>query len=357
MQQPAPNYIINAGLLGALGALWGRTPTRISPFQYGTTTFGTEEKKALSVAGFCNEQGQITPQARPVLDILGNATSFTRMYLSGGPNPYEYIVCFAPGGASASLVNIHGDMQIDTPALVPMFLTMASETIGSSMYRSSPFEATLSSAEAVVLAGMIDLQRKAALRSLAGDVKTEGTLMDPASIQASYSGGNNDNQWLAMVILGLTGTSGIPGTDGFRKALDSLVNRGLVLRSSSSFKLNDDAQFLARRMLVFDTALTLTAGHLGNDGTVTVAGFTCLQAGVHDLIVVDVSGETVGIKSTSSFAILGLVRTFLSDASELEKLEAPAAPVPTVQARKFCAQCGTAIQPGRKFCGSCGAKI
>jgi hypothetical protein len=357
MQQPAPNYVIPAVLLGALGALWGRTPTRISPFQFGTAKTGSGEKKALSAAGFCDEQGRITAQAQPVLDILGNATSFTRMYLSGGPNPYEYIVCFAPGGASASLVNIRGDMQIDTPALVPMFLTMAAETIGSSMYRSSPFEETLSPPEAVVLAGMIDLQRKAALRSLTGDVRTDGSLMDPASIQAACSGGNNDNQWLAPVILDLAGTGGIPGAEDFRKALDSLVTRGLIRRSGSSFQLNDDVQFLARRMLIFDTALTLTAGHLGNDGRVTVAGFTCLQAGVHDLIVVDVSGDTVGIKSISSFAILGLVRTFLSDASELEKLEAPAAPVTAAPARKFCAQCGTAIQPGRKFCGSCGAKI
>jgi hypothetical protein len=352
MQQQTSNFVINAGLLGALGALWGRTPTSVSPFLFGTPALGTAEKKALVGAGFCNEQGQVVPQAQGVLDILGTATSFTRIYLSGGPNAYEYIVYFSPGGAGASLVNVHGDMQIDTPPLASMITGMAAETIGSSLYHSSPFEATLSPGEAVVLAGMIDLQRKAVLRSLAGDTGAGGVAMDIASIQASFAGNKEDNQWLANVVSGLVGTDGIQG-DNAGNILDSLVAKGLVRSSSSSYILSDGAQFLARRMLVFDTALTLTAGHLGNEGTVTVAGFTCLQAGVHDLLVLDASGGNISMRSISSAAILDLVRTFITSASELEKLEAP----PAAPARKYCPQCGAAVAPGRKFCGGCGAKL
>jgi hypothetical protein len=317
---------------------------------------GDAEKQLLAKAGICDAAGKILPAVRPALDVLGTATGFTRMYLSGSVLPFECVVYFAPGKVPVSLLNQAGEMQIRVPAAAKQFVEMAAQTIGTSQYRSVPFNATLTPPEAIVLAGMIDIQRKATLKSVAGEQPPSAAICDLVSLWKITSKKGENTQWLANVLLDLLSIDGIASEDPVVGAVESLVRKGYALKQGSSYRLAEAPLALAGRMLLFDTALVLTSGHLGAGGSLSIAGFTCLQAGVHDLLVIDAGTDSVAIQTTAASGVLDSIQAWLTDAQKLETLDAPAGSVSS-PSRRFCPQCGTAVGPDRKFCGGCGAKL
>jgi hypothetical protein len=357
MEANTQKFVIKSELFGAVGTLWAGTPSSISPFRYGKVQSpGTVEKQVLAKAGICDASGQILPTIRPALDILGTASGFTRMYLSGGQPPSECIVYFAPGKEPVSLLNNAGDMQIGFPAAAKEFVEMAAQAIGTSIYRSVPFNATMSHDEAIVLAGMIDLQRKQNLRSVA-DEHVSSAVSSDISVLGKIPSGKSDNpQWLCNVLMELLSENEAIPEDRLNSAVESLVGKGYAMKKDSSYQLSGTLLTLAGRMLIFDTALTLTSGYLGKSGSLDVAGFTCLQAGIHDILIIDAAKDSVTLQTSSAAGVLDNVHTYLTDAQKLESLGAPVTgSVPP--ARTFCPQCGEHVQPGKKFCPHCGANI
>jgi hypothetical protein len=358
MTENSQKYVIKAESFGAVGTLWAGTPSSISPFQYGKIQApGNAEKLSLAQAGICDATGQILPAVRPILDVLGTATGFTRMYLSGGMAPTECIVYFAPGRVPVSLFNAEGNMQIGFPAAVPQFVEMAAQGIGTSVYRAVPFSATLALDESVVLAAMIDIQRKQNLKSLADEQSSSASDCDIPVLWKNISQKGDNTQWLGNVLMELLSLEGISSEDRVRTAAESLVQKGYALKQGSSYRLSEILLTLAGRMLIFDNALILTSGYLSAGGSLSIAGFTCLQAGIHDLLIIDAAADSVTFQTVSSAGVLDNVQTWFSDVQKLETLDAGQAGATVSQTRKFCPQCGAAFQPGRKFCGGCGAKL
>jgi hypothetical protein len=310
-------------------------------------------------AGFCDASGQIVPGILPALDVLGNAQAFTRMYITGGPNAYEYIVYFTADGRTASLINIKGDVQINCPSIADLFIEMASQALGLTVYRNATIKASLTPEEALVFSALVDLQRKEILRALAGSKDIPPLAVDPPSLDTFLATPEGNYQWLNNVIRDLAYDENAPSPQVLA-GLASLTDKGLVVKTGPAYRLSDDAAYLARRMLVIDTSLVLTTGQLASDGRVGLAGFTCLQAGVHDLLYIDATGGSVELQAISSAAVLDYIRAFMTDPRALRNLVMPAAPQqPAVSGpqKKFCPQCGAQISEGKKFCNKCGTKI
>lgn len=362
MEISKTEYLVNAPLLGSLGALWAGKPTIISPLLYGNVgEISDKDKAELIAAGICNTDGQIVPDILPALDVLGNATAFTRMYLSGGPAPYEFLVYFGPDGKTTSLINVQGEFRINSPAAAEIFMNMTAQTLGSSFFRNASLEADLSPDEALVLFGLVDIQRKVLLRSLADNREVRAENADVSEILLILSDKKGSNQWLGNVMKSLLDQNEPLSGDRIVAALTLLEKKVLAEKTGASWHLSDAGLHFARRMLVFDTSLLLTAGYLGESGEVSVAGFTCLQAGVHDLLFIDASTGRVDMRATSSAEVLEYVRKFLTDSSVHRNLENPSETNSVradskERARKFCPQCGTPIQEDLKFCNNCGYK-
>jgi hypothetical protein len=189
-----------------------------------------------------------------------------------------------------------------------------------------------------------------------------------SSVETVLSDPGKSFQWLNNVIRELIDEENVPALQ-IPAALASLADKGIVLRTGSAYRLSDDAVFLAQRMLVIDTTVVLTSGQMAPDGTASIAGFTCLQAGVHDLLYFDTSTGTVEIQAISSAAVLEFIRIFMTEPEALKKLvvpstqkksdaagiQSPTAPAATIH--RHCTQCGAEVADGKKFCGKCGAKV
>ena len=349
------DYTIPAKLLGTLGTLWGGKPTAISPFRYGESAeIRAEAQAALIAAGICDNDGRIVPGIRPALDILGTAEAFTRMYLSGGPNPQEFLVYFGQDGNSVSMINVRGDFRIIYPSRPDLFADMAVQTIGSTLFRNAPFDASVSYDEALVFCALIDLQRKALLHSVADSSEVKIAKATAGEISTALNGKDTDYQWLGIIMMSLLEQKAQPSPDRIGAALASLEGKGLVGKTGTSWHLSDAGVLLARRMLIIDTSLVLTAGFEEKSGNVSIAGFTCVQAGVHDLLLIDAGETSVDIQSVSSAGVIEYVQKFFADASIHRNLAAPEAKAP--KTLKFCPQCGASLKEELKFCSNCGYK-
>ena len=384
MNEQSTFFKVPAGLLGALGALWGGVPSAISPLRPGGAAAASEgEIAALVSGGLCDAARCPVPEMVPVLDVLGSANAFVRVYLSGGADVDEFVVYRASSGATASLINRGGEFELESPAPTDVFMAITAQLIGSSALRSVEFDVELSGMETVVLAAVIDLQRKASLAAITQEKDPGAVALDVASIASACSTRTGRNQWLATVMLELAESDGVPA-DRVPSALAALSSRGLLGGGPAAYHLLGNALLLAQRFLIIDSALTLTGGFAGADGSVSVAGFTCLQAGVHDLLYVETAEDSAELRCESAAAVLDYVSAFLDDPTVLQALgatpaaavataqpapapaaEAPMPAAPAAQAPapvavaaegpRFCPRCGTPVRPGTRFCVKCGS--
>lgn len=313
-------YVVSADLLAAAGELWGGTPSAISPLRYGTS--GPDDLGSLVHAGICEPDGTLAAGVRPALDVLGNAAAVTRVHLSGGPTPSQYMVFWDPSGDTASLVNVDGQMRIEAPAPTGLFVAIIGQHLGSSVLKTVDFDTNLSADETVVLAALMDEARKAFLRARADEAEVGTAGLSATSLAASCAARSDTNLWLKDVVLDLVGSEGLPA-DRVSAAAASLVEQGLIAKRRSQFHLEPEVEFLASRFPILQTSLVLTVGGVDGTGDVRVSGFTCLQSGVHDLLYLEATGDTVELASVSSAEVLDYANTYLAEPGALAAVAPP----------------------------------
>lgn len=311
-------FTLRPELLGAVGNLWGAKLSEISPFNYGKTSSVTgDEQSELTALGICDNNGKISDKVLPAIELLADARAFTRIYLHNGLNIFEYISYFDASGNAASITNDSGSQMVDYPAPNNGIIENIRQNIGDTVYRNSDFECEIKSSEAMVLAAMMDIQRKAFLSDIADGKETEASRIDIGRIESLLSGNAKNYQWLTNIIRDMTKHEAFT-SETIEPVLDSLVKIGYAARNNGGYVLTRDTLLLSRRMLLLDKFLTLTSGRIGNDGKVVVVGFTGIQAGVHDLLFIDENNDIVQMDAVSSAMVLDYVSHFLQSAGALE---------------------------------------
>jgi hypothetical protein len=352
-------FTLKPELLGALGNLAREPLSTISPLNYGKGAAATPDQvRELAALGVCDSSGAILPANRAAVSCLARADAFTRIYLSTRSNITEYISYFGPDGLITGITNDAGMQIVTSPSQGDAILEGIRQIIGDSVYRSVPFNANLTPQETLVLAALIDLQRKEMLVKTAEGKAAEKIAGTPAAVAAMLARPAGNLQWFSSIFADLFPKK-IPGSGQIPALLNELAAKGHVVASGSAYTLPDETVILCRGHLLPTTVLTLTSGHVDSSGKVTIAGFSCFISGIHDFLSVDANGEKVELEATSGAGILEYLHVFLTDRTVLEKI------VPSIQqvnpltggARRFCPACGTQLREGLKFCGNCGAKI
>jgi hypothetical protein len=353
-------FTLKPELLGALGNLAREPLSTISPLNYGKGEAATPDQvRELAALGVCDSAGAILPANRAAVSCLARADAFTRIYLSTRTNVMEYIAYFGPDGTITGITNDAGMQIVTCPSQGDAILEGIRQVIGDSVYRSVPFSANLTPQETLVLAALIDLQRKEMLSKAAEGRPAEKIAGTPPAIAAMLARPSGNLQWFSSSFADLFPKK-IPDEGEIPALLNTLALKGHVVASGPAYTLPDETVILCRGHLLPTTVLTLTSGHADAGGKVTIAGFSCFISGIHDFLSVDANGERVELETASGAGIFEYLHVFLTDRTVLEKIRPsaqqngkPAAgPV-----KRFCSSCGSPIRDGLKFCGNCGAKI
>lgn len=346
--------------LATLGKISGKTLSPVSPFRYGSENNTGGGIPDLAALGICDKGGVIAPEKKDAVTALAEADAFTRIYLTTPQRIIEYIAYFTQDGKIVGLTN-DGGMQIVTfPAPNNAMLELVRQTIGFSIYRSSSFTAQLNRAETLVLAAMIDLERKEMLRKFADSKTAERIEISQKDVLEMLKVPPGSIQWLSSAFVDLFSSERIPKPEEITGIFESLAEKGLVTGSGKKHSLSDDGIILARCHLMPSMYLTLTSGKGQPSGKTNVAGFSCIVSGIHDLLYIDYNADEIELQAVASAEIHEYLSAFLTNPSVfggLADLSARNIPDQAPGQKKFCPQCGASLRPGLKFCSSCGAKI
>ncbi|MEN6343519.1 MAG: zinc ribbon domain-containing protein [Methanospirillum sp.] len=339
-------FTIPPGLLPWLGSLGTGGEGPLSPFLAGEVRPpDTAEKERLHAGGVIVARGGAAARIRPTLGALANPAAAVAVRLSSGEEYYEHTAFLsADGTRSVLLTTVGSEVLVRDPAPVEEILEGVRQYVGDSVLRAPRFEAELDPEEALALAAVVDLHRRALFGAYAGDTPFTRPILGPAKIAAAAESTTNGLQWLVDVVKLVGGADRLTPA-----ALDRLVRSGHLRKEKGGFALADEAALLAERLLVVESVLALEAVR-AEPGTTTLQrlNLLCLQAGIHDLLSIESVAGRLRFECLSGAAVLVYLRHLLTE---------PGALAPGEETAIACPSCGEPAQAGTKFCRKCGTAL
>lgn len=340
-------------LLPALGYVWKGPLTTVSPLHY---TDGPEMEKSLPYLkkeNLVGPDGKLTGNVQSIVEKLARAQTFTRVFLTSRFGISEYLMYFMPDGSWISMSQTGKFVQIDSPGKIDVIVEAVRQQIGDSVFTSSSLHAALPPMEALALGALCDLRRKAQLTAIADERDAEPTGWSLGEITSQASKNDQKYQWMTNVVRKWTDYDGIPTADEMKQAADSLVEKKYCSNQKGSYAVTGDALDFSENMLLFNKVVTVTSGIEGPDGQVAIVGFSCIQAGVHDLLMIDFQDGKLELDSVSAAEVIDYTDAFMRRPLELLKDITPK-PETRKEPGATCEKCGSPIVSGKKFCGNCG---
>ncbi|MFC1925636.1 zinc ribbon domain-containing protein [Chloroflexota bacterium] len=362
-------FTVDPGLLGAIGSLVPGTKSAISPYGYSQQRALTAvEKRSLHEAGLLDADGNISGTMRRTMEALAETDTFTRIRVVAKGELFEYMTYFPrDNGAAVSITTIRDGILVRHPAPSDEVITGLSQHIGGSIYTSSNFTADVNIEEALTLAAMIDLHRRAVLRAFVDSKTFQHDTYDAHAINEAISNSNDDIDWLIAVVRSISASDLTLSEADIEAALAKLAEADHLDRQGNQYKLSEAALTLANQFRAVENVITVDAVSQAQDGTVIRTSFTCLQSGLHDLLQLEYSNGIVRFACLSSAALLTQMRFFLTNPQALREIaEKTAGPgpepavVPGAEVKSVeiqCPSCQAPVGPETKFCGKCGAAV
>ena len=305
--------IVKPQLLRSIGKVWNKPLSPISPLKYDMEGQAPVDNKGLTEAAICDKDGILQPLVRPALEVLANARTFSRIYLTKSPgNIFEYIVYITPDGKTASIVNEGGNQRINCPAAIEDVFVGLGQFVGASTLRNCEFAAELSTAETLVVSVLLDLQRKTYLSAIADDKELGPVSITKDKFAALVSENKPDHQWFVSVFKEMLDVHGTFMEEVVPVALDGLISKGLIKKEGGFYSLSDNLQYLSRRMLLIERFITVTSGRLDEDDKLALVGFTCLQSGINDILMADAMKGSARLETISSAKLLDYLGVFMT---------------------------------------------
>lgn len=260
--------------------------------------------------GIIDTNKQINAEAYSLLEILAQANKFASIKLTGDSGQLHRVTYWKED-KPVSFDN-NGESFVISPGNdITALEIILSEIIGSNRLVSSSFSASFDHKTALVFAAILDLSRIASIRLYADDIEVP-TSFSPEDI-STFIQKAESTKWLTSHLKSLN----IPGLaasiQDVLSCLKSLIENDIVAESNPGlYSVIRASAELAANFLFIENTLHFRAGSTGNDGHVSTSECVFLQAGLHDLIMLDVSAENIEISALSSYAVLEAIKHMMT---------------------------------------------
>lgn len=354
------SFSIRRDHLAALGRFVPGRKTGLSPLEPdGTPALAESDLAELRSNGILDDGNRIVPELRPTLELLAGTRAYTSVRFRAGADALDYNVYFGPEDGRAVEVTGSGDeLLVEDPAGTDAFVEGMRAYTGGSTIRVCDFDAELSVDQAVTLAALLDLQRKATLRAFADETELPQRTYAAAEVRQAIAETTPNSQWFVSLVQDLHGADVVPDEGQVAEALTALSEAGHLLDLGTGYALGETTAVLGSRFLMLDTMTSVWTGRERDDGVVFELRFLCVQAGVHEILFMECSDDRCGFTTINSEALLAYVNYFLTEADALEAMmeELGAADVAPAAAA-FCPNCGSKVGAEDRFCRNCGHRL
>jgi hypothetical protein len=277
---------LDQDLFGALGTAVAVPHGPISPWRDTTETVTDDRRRRLAALGAVDDAGGVSPALAATLTSLADNRGATAVRFASGPSALEYVNFLAPDSRLIGLRTVAAThLQLSDPAPTEQVVSDLAGLIGRSPLRGMVFKAELSLDDAFVFGALVDRLRRQLLRDLADDASTDARPVSVTAIRGELeqSGGLFG---FTSAIAKASAATGERAVRGAAKSITRLAAAGLVSSAKSGAKLEEECSALPQRFLVI-SALTYLQNVRPAGAGIERTGFSCIQSGVHDLLVIE----------------------------------------------------------------------
>lgn len=280
--------------------------------QFTSRNLTQDDMRALNEIGIIDINGQVTDRFRPVLNIISKPSAMVKMEFTGGVGTYEqYINCDSSYERNVFLTMTPNTVSIEDEVDTLSISNLIEEFVGRSGLKSIHLSFKVSINEALVIAAMLDMERKSTLRAFVDEIPSTSNLYNANMIWRIINSTNSSIQWFVYIINNMVGDHVSLSRQQVQDAIDQLIDKGIIVKNDAQYKLSNDLSILSNRMLIIDSILSIQASKQVEGTGITSTGFQCVQSGVHDLLFLDFNGKELLFETISSTKLMDYIKQFL----------------------------------------------
>lgn len=331
---------LDAEMFLALGAFAGGPQSVVSPWHGADTVVSEAVRARLAKVGAVDASGA-RPQLRPTLAAMAAATGTTTLRFIGTGVLVEYLTWGTRDHSPVGLAGIAstGRLRLEDPAATETVIGAVADLIGRSGRRGLELSLDLPINDTLVLAAIIDLQRCAILGGLATGQPACDEAADLSKLYGALSKPPSYGYSFVDAIQRTCRVQPDRAAAESSESLARLAQQGLVEANSSAVRLAGVCAEVPDHFPAITSVVELTNGSDTGAADVARLGFTCLQAGVTDLLTVEWVESGIHIETVSADTVVGYIEYFVrqpdsarpavtTPPSEVEQTQTAAASAP-----------------------------
>jgi hypothetical protein len=282
--------------------------TKISPFTtIQVSGFSETDKIKLIEEGIIDKEGAFTPASYAVFESLAVAKAYASFRLSGPFGNVDKTAYFNEKNI-VTVDNAGEGLVVSTSVDIDSMAGIINEITGISRLVNAKLNIKLGVKAALAFAALVDITRKRALGQYAGyDSMPIGYTSDQILdfIQQADSG-----RWLTSYIKSLPLPEVSLGASEFEVAMNGLIEGGFVEKGEYGYRLLGEAYDLAVNFLVIENSVHIRCGQ-ELDGKLVTGEAMFLQAGLHDVLMLDIDSETIEFNTVSTYTMVEYLQSLM----------------------------------------------
>ena len=351
---PAVKVDVETDVLAALGVLAGGSGGPLS--QWASDATGLDERVRDRARTLLD--GPSGRNLAAALSAIAQATERTSVRVAEAGGGVECAFYTSEEHAAVSILSLgnEGKVRLEDPAPGTELAAFVEMYVGGSRRISAKVSLDLAVHDALVLAALVDAERRKRL----GDIAAGRTTASPVSVddvRAELGSPDRGTFWLLDAVRRQCASDPAAASTSAGDTLARLAQRGLVELTPAAARPSGLVDGLHEQFLVIGTVVELEHLSVDAGGGLKKVGFACLQSGVNDLMTVECLEAGAHIETVSAADLVAYVAHFVG-ASEPDR---PAAstppPEPSAPRPSFCTTCGTRLGREEKFCTACGTPV
>lgn len=277
---------------------------------YGSKELAEEDKDFFQENNIINNVGDITDKG--LFDVLAKPNAIAKFMLTGGTNKFEYTVSYDKSKQkNIAFTKTPDYYMIDNETKRKDIIDMVGNFVGKTNLKSISIKQKFSAEEAIVIAAMIDLERRTILRAFVDELPYTNNKYGVNMTWRMVHGSSKSIQWLVYCISEVIGEDILLKQDQVKDVLDQLKDKGIVSEQYGQYQLSEELSQLANRMIIINNIMTMETMGNNFEEELISAGFTCIQSGVHDILFLDYDGSEVLFETVSSEVLIKYIDEFL----------------------------------------------
>lgn len=269
------------------------------------------EKEELQLKGILDSNGSISKDINSSMNILANPYGVVKYIFTGGVGIYEHSLSYDDTfKKNVQLILTPESASIDDNISSENITKVIENFVGKSNIKSLNLSYKLNVAEALVVASMIDMERKSSLRAFVDEAMYTQNSYNVNVIWRMVNSTNPSIQWFVYLFNEVIGEHDPLNQSQVQEAVNQLLDKGIITQKGDQYLLSNDFSLFSNRMVVIDNVISVQT-YKQDKSEVINSAFTCIQAGVHDLLLLDCDGEEIRFETITSTRLIEYIECIM----------------------------------------------